>query len=153
MTLAVLAFDVDGTLLRHVCQPVYTSPESVLENCRPIEAACRRVRGFIEAGQEVHFITGRSGLVKAATLAQLRAWIHWGIQASHIHVNGAWAGYEAMTVHKADRLRALAARVYVGDHAADESAATAAGIPFLHADAFAAGAPLPVVNQTLVALR
>jgi acid phosphatase class B len=133
--------------------PIYTSPESVLENCRPITEACDRVRAFIEAGQPVHFITGRSGLVKAATVAQLRAWIHWSIQPSQVHVNGVWAGYAAMQAHKAERLRELGALLYVGDHAADEAAAMDAGIPFLHADAFAAGEPLPVVNQALVMLR
>lgn len=142
----VLAFDIDDTLLRHhPKRPQYDSPESVLENCRPIWEACNRVRDLITAGHEVHFITGRSARVKAATLSQLRSWVHFSIMPSHVHVNGPWAGYDALAVHKAERLRALGAVLMVGDHAADESAAMDAGVPFLHAHAFAAGAPLPLI--------
>jgi hypothetical protein len=148
----VIAFDIDGTLLRHhPRQPVYTSPESVLENCRPIWDACERVRGFIEAGHEVHYITGRSGLVLTATLRQLQAWVHQSVTSTRIHCNAAWAGYEAMTAHKAARLRHLGAVLYVGDHAADEAAALDAGVPFLHADRFAAGDPLPLPSTLLSA--
>lgn len=140
----LVAIDIDDTVLRHhPGKPVYESPKSVLENCRPILEACSRVEALIESGVEVHFITGRSGLVKAATVAQLRTWISAKVTAAHVHVQGAWAGYEALAVHKAERLRALGAVCMVGDHAADESAAIDAGVPFLHALRFAAGDPLP----------
>lgn len=142
----ILALDIDDTVLRHhPRKPDYIDPESILENCRPIWAACERTLALIEAGHEVHFITGRHAVVKRATLAQLKTWISTTILAEHVHCNGVWAGYDALQVHKAERLRALGAVLMVGDHACDESAAMDAGIPFLHADAFAAGAPLPLL--------
>lgn len=143
-----LAIDIDDTVLRHRRKPVYTDCESVLEACLPIQAACDRARSLIEAGHEVHFITGRSKVVLRPTLAQLKTWISTRILAEHIHCNGVWAGYDALQEHKAERLRALGAVLMIGDHAADEAAAMDAGIPFLHADAFAAGAPLPLEPLT-----
>lgn len=145
----ILAVDIDDTVLRHhPRKPVYTDCESILENCRPIWAACERVLALIEAGHEVHFITGRSKVVLRPTLAQLKTWISTRILAEHIHCNRVWAGYDALQEHKAERLRALGAVLMIGDHAADEAAAMDAGIPFLHADAFAAGAPLPLEPLT-----
>lgn len=144
----VIAVDIDDTVLRHhPRKPVYEDPESVLENCRPILAACSRVLELIEAGYEVHFITGRHGVVKRATLAQLKTWISTSILEEHVHCNGVWAGYDALAVHKTERLRALGAVLMVGDHAADEAAAMDAGIPFLHAVNFAAGDPLPGLTE------
>lgn len=143
----VIAVDIDDTVLRHhPRKPDYCSPESILENCRPIQAACDRVLVLIEAGFEVHFVTGRSKVVLKPTLAQLKTWISTSILAEHVHCNGVWAGYDALQEHKAERLRALGAVLMVGDHAADEGAAMDAGIPFLHADAFSAGAPLPLAT-------
>ena len=148
-TLTVIAVDIDDTVLRHhPRKPDYCSPESILENCRPIQAACDRVLVLIEAGFEVHFVTGRSKVVLKPTLAQLKTWISTSILAEQVHCNGVWAGYDALQEHKAERLRALGAVLMVGDHAADEAAAMDAGIPFLHADAFAAGAPLPLATPS-----
>lgn len=92
----------------------------------------------------MHFVTGRSAVVLLPTLAQLKTWISTSILAQHIHCNGPWTGYSELQTHKTERLRALGAVLMVGDHAADEGAAMDAGVPFLHADAFAAGAPLPL---------
>lgn len=148
-TPVVLVLDIDDTVLRHhPRKPDYIDPESVLENCRPILAACERAQRLIEEGFEVHFVTGRSAVVKRATLAQLKTWISTRVLAEHVHCNGSWAGYDALQEHKAERLRALGAVLMVGDHAADEAAAMDAGIPFLHADAFAAGAPLPLATPS-----
>lgn len=145
----ILAIDIDDTVVRHhPREPIYNDPESILENGRPIWSACERTLALIEAGHEVHFITGRSKVVLAATLAQLKTWISTRILAEHIHCNGPWAGYPDLQRHKAERLRAIGASLMVGDHAADEAAAMDAGIPFLHADAFASGAPLPLEPLT-----
>lgn len=133
--IAIGAFDIDGTLFHHDSKPDYLDPKS-LHQAKPDEIICNRVRNLIEAGLEIHFITGRSQLVHKATLDQLRWWISQKIQATNLHTKKEWTNYEDLAAWKAEILQNVEAEWFVGDHEADEKAAEKANIPFCYAHAY-----------------
>lgn len=145
--LGVGAVDIDGTLMEHDAKPDYLDPLS-LEKAKAHWPTCLRIRTLIEAGFDVHFITGRESAVRDVTLRQIRTFVHPSIRASRLHMNGVWAGYEALAAWKAKRLLEVHAEWFVGDHEADRSAASIAGVPFQFAQAYqdaSAEAPWAVV--------
>lgn len=135
--MSVGAFDIDGTILHHPGRPDYLNPE-VLAKAVPDLDVCRRIRSLIEAGQQVHFITGRSHAVKEFTVSQLRACVHQGIQPEQVHTQAEFVGYDVMAAWKGTILKNMGASWYVGDHSADYEASQIAGIPFQHASKYSA---------------
>lgn len=136
-----LAFDLDGTLFDTAVGVVYDDPESVRRSVRPHDAACRRVWELARLGHRIAYVTGRSEVVAAVTRAQI---VDAGLppvqmRGALLFLQRTWAGFETMTVFKAEALRAVGAALYVGDHEADMRAAKIAGVPFVHAADFRAG--------------
>jgi hypothetical protein len=133
--LGVGAVDIDGTLLEHRGKPDFLDASS-LEAATPHWPTCLRIRTLIEAGYDVHFITGRSHAVRPVTLAQVRRFVHPSIRDDQVHTQAAFTGYDDMAAWKATRLTAIRAEWFIGDHAADQAAASLAGVPFQFAQAY-----------------
>jgi hypothetical protein len=145
--LGVGAVDIDGTLMEHDGKPDYLDPLS-LEKAKAHWPTCVRIRTLIEAGFDVHFITGRTGAVRDVTLRQIRTFVHPSISPSRLHMNGRFTGYDDLAAWKAKKLQEIGSEWYVGDHEADKVAATMAGVPFQFAQAYqdaSAEAPWAVV--------
>lgn len=134
----LLAFDLDGTLMRHAGAGVdYEDPAALRVGVVPIVEAVARVRALAAAGASVAYVTGRCEHVRAVTLEHIEA---FGLPAGVLLMNARWEGYAAMARMKAGHLESLRAAMYVGDHAADAEAARLAGVPFVQAEEFWAGA-------------
>lgn len=148
---AMYTFDIDGTLVSKVEDHAYQSAEAVLAGSRPIPRACRRVAGLIDAGVPVAFVTRRDGsFLREATLQQLRAYVHAEIRDDQVHMIPQFEGFEHATTWTVRLLRQLRPVAHVGDHDdLDRAAASAAGVAFLHADAWARGDPLPLPRVPL----
>src|SRR5690349_3076302 len=140
--LGVGAVDIDGTLLEHPGKPDYLDPVS-LDAATPHWPTCLRIRTLIEAGYDVHFITGRSHAVRPVTLAQVRRFVHPSIRDDQIHTQDQFTSYDEMARWKATRLKAVGAEWFIGDHAADQAAALQAGVPFQFAQAFQDASLIP----------
>lgn len=149
------AFDLDGTLVHHGGQaPLYDDPLWLLEHSRPHEAAVERVRGLLQAGAEVHVITGRGRHARLVTLATLGE-LFGTFPPERLHVSphdkGQFPGYDGLRARKASVLNEIQPDFYVGDHdEADAGAAHDAGVPFLGAAEFQAGAELPAQPMPLL---
>jgi phosphoglycolate phosphatase-like HAD superfamily hydrolase len=142
----VLAFDLDLTLVDHLGDINLSSSVSVKAGCIPHRRACDRVRRLVEAGHEVHVISGRGQVLRNVTRRQLTEWVHEDLSdAGRLHLQAYFTDYAAMRTWKAQVLRTIGAEIYVGDQEADSLAADDAGIPFLHADRFRAGDDLLVL--------
>lgn len=133
--MALLAFDIDGTLLDVDEGTDYESPESVRKGARTNDESAERVRVLASKGHRFAYVTGRCGHLRPVTLVQLSKAVPMG----PLHMQRAWEGYAKMAEWKGAVLVKLEAAVYVGDHAADREAARIAGIPFVHVDDFRAG--------------
>lgn len=133
--LSVGAFDIDGTILHHTGNPDYLDAES-LAKAKSDYPVCKRIATLIEAGVEIHFITGRSHAVRVLTIQQLRNEVHPGIRSDQVHTQGKFEGYDQMAHFKANVLKSIKAEWYVGDHEADKKAAMMAGVVFQDAETY-----------------
>lgn len=128
-----VVWDLDGTLLLADRSIDYSSPADVREACEPCPQLCHLARRQVDAGLEVHIVTGRTPVLDEVTAHQLdgaQVWNGW----NRVHLQPEWAGFVAMARWKATVLEDLGAAVYVGDHMADQVAAEMAGCRFVHAD-------------------
>lgn len=135
--MALVAFDIDGTLLDVDEGTDYEDIESVRAGARANAVSLQRVLEVIAAGHRVAYVTGRCGHLRPLTAAQL---LDAGFPRGEVVMNAAWQGYDHMAAYKGDALHAIQAAIYIGDHEADRKAAQRAGIPFIHVDEFRAGA-------------
>lgn len=131
-----IAFDLDGTLFDHLSKPNYEHAGELRLSTRPIKDRCLVVKNLIEAGYEVHFITGRGILHAGHTLDSIRVHIHRRVTVNQLHMQAEFTGYPAMAQFKAQCLNEIGASRYIGDHAADREAAELAGVRYDHPDQF-----------------
>lgn len=136
--MAVIAFDIDGTLLDVDEGTDYEDPASVRRGARPNAQSVARVVELAERGHKVAYVTGRCHHLRAVTITQLL--VKAKLPPGELRTQAKWEGYPAMATYKARALEELGASAYVGDHDADRQAARLAGIPFFHVDEFRAGA-------------
>lgn len=141
-TAPLVAFDLDGTLLRvraGVLLVNFTSPASVRDGTEPDQVACALVREARASNLGVAYVSARAEILRAVTAQQLET-----AQLPHgpLILQARYTGAEAAIRYKAKALRELQETtgcpvvLYVGDEKGDETAATLAGIPFLHATEF-----------------
>jgi len=67
----VLAFDLDGTLVKHVGDVLFDNSASLAQGCIVDRAAKKRVVELLDQGHEVHVVTARSRKVRLVTKAQV----------------------------------------------------------------------------------
>lgn len=135
----VAVFDIDGTLLDSVGDHGYAEAAAVLAGTVPNPVACCRVKGLIQDGWEIYYLTGRGRHLVEATLQQLRRHVDAGVDEAHVIHQESWRGYSEMQRYKAEHLNRLQPAWYCGDQRTDELAALDAGIPFIHAEAWRRG--------------
>lgn len=145
------AFDIDGTILHHDGKPDYDDPES-LAQAKADPFVCQRIARLMEAGLDIHFVTGRSHAVRPATLAQLRALVSPDVSSVNLHTQAEFVGYDAMCQWKGFTLKSLGAQWFVGDHPADEEAARLAGIPFQYANEYSRTCQIAVQQRERLVL-
>lgn len=139
--MAVIAFDLDGTLFRTKRGVDWNSRESVRASSEPDFEMVGIANDLSARGHKLAYVTGRArGLLYGLTLVQIR--IHAGLPAGPLRMQSKFTDYAAMAAWKAKELGDLEASLYVGDHEADRDAARLAGIPFLHVDEVRRGALL-----------
>jgi hypothetical protein len=140
-----IAFDIDGTICENSPEMVHDDPVSILQHSRPKHAALSRLVKMIADGHTVSFVTARSTKVQGATRKQLKTWLPStvGIEVHHRD----FEPYEMMqaVVFKFDALRYLTPDLFVGDLPMDQTAAAAAGVPFMAAEWWAKGTPIETV--------
>lgn len=141
-----ICFDIDGTVCENSPEMNHDDPMSILQHTRPKHAALVRLVKAMAEGHTISFVTARSEKVKGATTKQLKTWLPSirGIDIFH----RPFEPYEMMEAicYKLDSLRYLTPDLYVGDLPMDQSAAAAAGIPFMPAEWWAKGVPIETVT-------
>jgi hypothetical protein len=140
-----VTFDLDKTLFDEVTPHRFASADAVAKGTVPHKQACDRVRELLDAGVPVAFVTRRAAAtMRAVTMAQLRAWISVDVQDNQVHMPHEWRGYQAGLTWSIATLQTLDSQAHVGDHEVlDRQAAQLAGVPFLHANDWRRGDPLP----------
>lgn len=137
--LPVVGFDWDGTLFHSDAFGVEFEDPAILERKTwPRYGALHRVR---QAPCVPVIITGRTEAARRITLKQARR--HLGRDIVVI-TQESWQGMDALVAYKAAAIREAGCHAYVGDTDQDRLAAKLAGVPFLHADAFAEHGLIPL---------
>lgn len=140
-----VAFDIDGTICENSPEMDHDDPLSVLKHTRPKHAALARLVKLIVDGHTVSFVTARSHKVQGATMKQLKQWLPSLAGVDIFHRN--FEPYELMgaVLYKLDTLRQMEPDLYVGDLPMDQTAAAAAGVPFMPAEWWAKGIPIDAI--------
>lgn len=140
----VLAFDLDGTLLQGRPGLDYDDPDQVAA-LEPIEAAIRRLAALRRQGHGIAVITGRPESMRLLTQLQVSVIAGKGVT---LDMQTGWLGVAHLTSYKAEALRSKRASLFVGDSVSDRMAAERAGVPFMTAQDFSDGQPLPLPRST-----
>lgn len=131
MTLRVF-FDLDGTLCHTPEDIDHDDVRALIDRCTPREQAIAKVRELHALGHQLGIITGRGPHVRAATTAQLHAWLPEIAADIIVHHRPRlvfdWHHYIGDKEHV---MRLEAVDVYVGDRAEDKAAALRAGARFV----------------------
>jgi phosphoglycolate phosphatase-like HAD superfamily hydrolase len=131
--------DIDGTLCTTPTNVDYARGET-LASCRPILPAVHRVQNAIANGVRFLFVTGRGQHLNDLTVRQLKDWL--GVDQVDVRMRPGDFTWDAYHAHKVRHNEG--AILSIGDRMEDAKAAAAAGVPFMHADAWWRGQSAPV---------
>lgn len=142
-----ICFDIDGTLVEVGADLDHNDPLSYERHTRPIHRAIGRLNAFLDAGGRVSFVTGRADNVSRVTHRQLVRFLGDRVAKGVDIMHRPDGEYDVMAclLYKLDALRFLAPDLYVGDLPMDQTAAVAAGVPFMPAEWWAKGHDLGLV--------